>query len=174
MTVGVYYGINYDKKYVDVPPTYVSASMEGTRWSMIDTREVDTTTGLATCTLTFFKPPAGSRIVGGQIWGEAGVSTCTLSVGTGATAYARTAINNTTVAFESVNWADKTPAVAVVDKFLAATAHTSATKTALLPIASIDVMGYEFDGSTTVTVTSATADMVTGQRVTLMIDLIVP
>ena len=172
MTVGTYYGMNYTDQYIDDPPDFTHASMQGKRMSMIDTREVDTTTGLATCTLTFFKPPKGARIVGGQLWAEAGVSTCTLSVGTGATAYARTAVS-ATVPFNSVNWATKTPAVAVVDQFLAATTHTSATKTALFPIATIDMVGYEFDGETTVTVTSATADMVDAQRVTLMIDLIV-
>ena len=172
MTIGIYYGINYDYQYVDDPPNFVHASMQGKRMSMIDTREVDTTTGLATCTLTFFKPPKGSRIVGGNLWAEAGVSGGTLSVGTGATAYARTAIS-TTVPFASVNWADKTSAVAVVNSFLAATSMTAAAKTALLPIAAIDVVGYEFDGETTVTVTGATQDMVNGQRVTLVIDLIV-
>jgi len=173
MTIGIYYGINYDYQFVDIPMVHTSSSMAGNSVSMIDTREVDTTTGLATCTLTFFKPPAGSRLMGGQLWAEAGVSTCTLSVGHGATKYARKAVS-TTVPFASVNWADTTSVGAAVAAFLAATAHTAATKTALLPIALIDVVGYEFDGQTTVTVTSATADMVTGQRVTLQLDLIVP
>jgi hypothetical protein len=172
MTVGTYYGINYDYQFVDDPPNFVHASMQGKTMSMIDTREVDTTTGLATCTLTFFKPPKGSRMIGGTLWAEASVTTGTLSVGTGATTYARTACS-ATVPFNSVNWADKTSAVAVVDKFLAATAAQPAAKTELLPIATIDMFGYEFDGETTVTVTSATADMVDAQRVTLRIDLIV-
>ena len=38
---------------------------------MIDTREVDATTGLATITCNFFKPPKGSRIIGGTLWAEA-------------------------------------------------------------------------------------------------------
>ena len=54
-----------------------------------------------------------------------------------------------------MNWADKTSAVADVDKFLAATGHNAAAKTELLPIAEIDSVGYEFDGETTVTVTGA-------------------
>ena len=173
MTIGTYYGINYDYQYVDSPMTHVSSSMQGNLMTFIDTREVDTTTGLATCTLTFFKPPAGSRLVGGQIWAEAGVSTGTLSVGHGATTYARKAVS-ATVPFASVDWADPTPVSAAVAAFLPATSMTAAAKTDLLPIALIDVVGYEFDGKTTVTVTSATADMVNNQRVTLRIDLIVP
>lgn len=172
MTVGIYYGINYDYQFVDEPPNFVSASMQGRRMSMIDTREVDTTTGLATCTLTFFKPPKGSRLIGGNIYAEAGTSGGTLSVGHGATRFGRTAIS-TTVPFPSVDWSNKTPVSAAVDAFLAATSMTSAAKTALLPIALIDTVGYEFDGETTVTVTSATQDMVNGQRVTLQIDLII-
>jgi len=173
MTVGVYYGINYDYSYVDVPPVHVSSSMRGNLVTMIDTQEVDATTGLATCTLTFFKPPAGSRLVGGELSAELGVSTGTLSVGHGATKYARTAVS-ATVPFASVNWASTTSVSAAVAAFLAATSMTASAKTALLPIALIDVIGYEFDGATTVTVTSATADMVAAQRVTLRIDLIVP
>jgi len=173
MTVGTYYGINYTAKYITVPPSEVHASMQGKKVSMIDTREVDATTGLATCTLTFFKPPRGSRIIGGNLYAEAMVSTGTLSVGTGATTYARKAVS-ATVPFESVDYTDKTSAVAVVANFLAATTMTSAAKTALLPIALIDKIGYEFDGDTTVTVTGATADMVDAARVTLQIDLIMP
>ena len=173
MTVGTYYGINYDYQYVDDPPEFVSASMQGRLMTMIDTREVDATTGLATCTLTFFKPPKGTRLVGGYLYGEQVSGSGTLSVGHGATAYARTAVS-ATVPFASVNWADKTPVSAAVAAFLAATNYYSAAaKTALLPIALIDVVGYEFDGETTVTVTSATNDMVDAARVTLQIDLIV-
>lgn len=172
MTTGIYYGINYDLQFVDVPPSQVHASMQGKKISMIDTREVDTTTGLETCTLTFFKPPRGSRIIGGNLYSEINVTGCTLSVGTGATTYARKAVS-ATVPFESVDYTDKTSASAVVDKFLAATAAATAAKTALLPVALIDVVGYEFDGDTTVTVTSATAAMITGSRVTLQIDLLV-
>ena len=172
MTVGIYYGINYDYSYVDVPPVHVSSSMRGNLVTMIDTREVDATTGLATCTLTFFKPPAGSRLVGGELSAEAMANGGTLSVGHGATKYARKAVS-TTVPFASVNWADATSVSAAVAAFLAATVHTAAAKTALLPVALIDVVGYEFDGETTVTVTGATADMVDTKRVTLRIDLIV-
>lgn len=173
MTANVYYGINYDYNFVDVPPIYTSSSMAGTKVSMVDTLEVTTAGGLATCSLTFFKPPAGSRLVGGSLYAEAGVSTCTLSVGHGATKYARKAVS-TTVPFASVDWADATSVTAAVAAFLAATSATAAAKTDILPIALIDVVGYEFDGATTVTVTAATADMVTAQRVTLRIDLIVP
>jgi hypothetical protein len=173
MTVGVYNGINYAKSQT-VPPTMVHASCAGKRVTMIDTVEVDTTTGLATCTLTFFKPPRGSRIIGGNLFAEALVTGGTLSVGTGATKYARTSIS-ATVPFESVDYTDDTSVVADVDKFLAATTiGTTPAKTALIPIALIDVFGYEFDGETTVTVTSATADMVNAKRVTLQIDLILP
>jgi hypothetical protein len=171
MTTGTYYGINYDYQFVDDPPEFVHASMQGRLMSMIDTREVATADGLDPVTLTFFKPPKGSRIVGGTLFNEALVSTGTLSVGTGATTYARTAVS-ATVPFASVNWADKTAAIADVDNFLAATTMDAATKTDLLPIAEIDTIGYEFDGETTVTVTSATAAMITGARVTLRIDLI--
>jgi hypothetical protein len=172
MTVGVYYGINYDYQFVDDPPANVHASMQGKVISMIDTREVDTTTGLATCTLTFFKPPKGSRLIGGNLYAEASVTSGTLSVGHGATKYGRTAVS-ATVPFASVDWTNTTSVSASVAAFLAATTHNAATKTALLPIALIDTVGYEFDGDTTVTVTSATSDMINGQRVTLQIDLIV-
>jgi len=172
MTVGVYYGINYDYQFVDVPPASVHASMQGRLMTMIDTREVDATTGLATCTMTFFKPPKGSRIVGGTIWGEAVSGSGTLSVGFGATAYARTALS-ATVPFPSVNWADKTSVGAIVAGLLAATNfYSAAVKVELLLIPLIDTVGYEFDGETTVTVTSATNDMIDGARVTLKIDLV--
>jgi hypothetical protein len=171
MTIGIYYGMNYTAETITVPPLLTHASMKGDLKSMIDTREVDATTGLVTCTLTFFKPPQGSRIVGGYLWAEAMATDGTLSVGTGATRFARTAVS-ATVPFNSVNYADETSAVAVVDQFLAATVHSSAAKTALLPIAAIDMVGYEFDGETTVTVTGATADMINAARVTLRIDLI--
>jgi hypothetical protein len=173
MTIGTYYGINYTSQYVTVPPTEIHASCQGKQVCMIDTREVDATTGLATCTLNFFKPPKGSRIVGGELWAEAMATNGTLSVGTSATTWARKAVS-ATVAFNSVDYTDKTSATAVVDKFLAATTLSSAAKTALLPIATIDSVGYEFDGDTIVTVTGATADMVDGARVTLMIRLIMP
>jgi hypothetical protein len=173
MTIGVYNGINYAKSQT-VPPTLTHASMAGKRVTMIDTREVDATTGLATCTLTFFKPPKGSRIIGGNLWAEAMVTGGTLSVGTGATTFGRTAVS-ATVPFESVDYTNTTSVVANVAKFLAATTiGTTPAKTALLPIALIDVVGYEFDGDTTVTVTGATADMVDTKRVTLQIDLIMP
>jgi hypothetical protein len=172
MTVGTYYGINYDYQYIDDPPSFTHASMQGKRFTMIDTREVDSTTGLETITCTFFKPPKGARIVGGTLWAEAMAASGTLSVGTGATKYARTAVS-ATVPFNSVNWANETSAVADVDKFLTATVHTSATKSTLLPIAEIDTFGYEFDGDTTVTVTGAVSDMVDTKRITLRIDLIV-
>jgi len=172
MTIGIYYGINYTGQYVTSPPDFTHASMQGKRMCMIDTREVDATTGLETITLTMFKPPKGSRLVGGTLWAEAGATGMTLSVGTGATKYARTAVS-TTVPFNSVNWAVQTSAIAVVDKFLAATTHTSATKSLLLLIADIDTVGYEFDGDTAVTITSGTADVVDTKRITLRIDLIV-
>jgi hypothetical protein len=172
MVTGTYYGINYDYQYVDDPCEFVHASMQGKRMCMIDTREVDATTGLETCTLTFFKPPKGSRLVGGTLWAEAMAASGTLSVGHGATTYARTAVS-ATVPFNSVNWADKTSVTADVDAFLTATTHTSATKTKFLAIAMIDLVGYEFDGETTVTVTGATSDMVDTRRVTLRLDLIV-
>jgi hypothetical protein len=172
MVTGTYYGINYDYQYVDDPCEFVHASMQGKRMCMIDTREVDATTGLATCTLTFFKPPKGSRLVGGILWAEAMASGGTLSVGHGQTTYARTS-PSATVPFSSVNWASTTHVDATVAAFLAATAHTSAAKTYLLPIALIDTFGYEFDGDTTVTVTGAGNDMVDTKRVTLRIDLIV-
>jgi hypothetical protein len=173
MTIGIYYGINYDYQYVDDPPSFVHASMKGKVMTMIDTREVDATTGLATCTLTFFKPPKGSRLIGGNLYGEASSGSGTLSVGHGATKYGRTAVS-TTVPFASVDQANTTPVSANTTAFLAATNYYSApAKTALLPIALIDTVGYEFDGETTVTVTSATNDMIDGARVTLQIDLIV-
>jgi len=172
MTIGTYYGINYDYQYVDSPPDFVHASMQGKRMCMIDTREVDATTGLETITLTMFKPPKGSRIIGGALWAEAGETGMTLSVGHGQTTYARHAVS-TTVPFNSVNWASTTHVDADVDAFLAATTHSSATKSLLLLIADIDIIGYEFDGETTVTVTGGTADVVTTKRITLRIDLIV-
>jgi hypothetical protein len=172
MTVGIYYGINYDYQFVDSPPSFVHTSMQGKRMTMIDTKEVDTTTGLETCTLTFFKPPKGSRLIGGQLWAEAMAASGTLSVGHGATKYGRKAVS-ATVPFASVDDTNLTPVAADVDAFLDATVHTAAAKTDLLPIGFIDTVGYEFDGATTVTVTGAVADMVNGARVTLRINLIV-
>ena len=173
MTVGAYKGMNY-KQRDDIPPTTVMANMSGKEVTMIDSREVDATTGLATNTLTFFKPPRGSRLIAGSLLAEAMASGGTLSVGTGATTWARKAVNNTTNPFESVDYTDKTSAVAVVDNFLAATVHTSAARTELLPVGKIDKLGYEFDGDTTVTVTGATADMVDGARVTMILKLLMP
>ena len=75
MGAGTYYGINYDYQFVDVPPVLVEANCQGKRVTMIDTVEVATATGLdAGTTITFFKPPQGSRLVGGNLFAEAGAT----------------------------------------------------------------------------------------------------
>jgi len=162
--MGTYYAVNYTKKYVTVPPVYVSAAYQGDTVTMMDTVETLTATGLTASTFNFFKPPAGYRWNGvGTIYCDALGGATTLSVGTSATDYARTGV--------SVNWATKTPAVAVVNSFLAAFSSVSAVKTSLGPIAAIDVLMYEFDGGTTVTVTS-TDTMDTAKTITLVMEFV--
>jgi len=77
-------------------------------------------------TIYMFIPPNGARVKGGYVISDA--------LGTGVTL--------------KVGIPDAT------DKFLAATSHASATKSALLPAAAIDAVGYEFDGETPVVITT--------------------
>jgi hypothetical protein len=162
MGVGNYYSDQYTDVYVDVPPDKVPASLAGKVRALYATVESATATGLDSgSTLTMFRPPAGWRFYGGEIWSDNLTNSTTLAVGTGATKFARSGVN--------VNWADQTPAVAVTAAFGAATDHGSAaTKTLLGLAAGIDVIGYEFDGATNVVVTTGTGAMATGATITLV------
>lgn len=89
----------------------------------------------AASTIHVCRPQKGARLIGGFIAADDLGTSNTLSVGTGI---------------------DAAGGVAVVDKFLAATAAgAAATKTDLLPPAAIAAMGYEFDGETDLNITCA-------------------
>jgi hypothetical protein len=89
----------------------------------------------AASTIAVCKPPKGARLIGGYIAADDLGTSNTLSVGHGIEADA---------------------GVAVVDKFLGATAAGAAeTMTALLPAGKIGAIGYEFDGETDLTITGA-------------------
>lgn len=168
MSAGAYNSVQYAAPYVTVPPDKVDASFAGKTMTMFGTVESLTATGLdAGSTVQMFRPPAGARFVGGAIWSDDLGSSVTLAVGTGATKYARATDTR------DVNYADATSAIAVADKFGAATSHASATKTLLGLAANIDVIGYEFDGHTNVVVTTAGATMTTAKTITLVMEFII-
>ena len=169
MAVGTYYSDEYTDKYIDVPPTMVHTSKEGKTLTIIAKAATLTATGLdATSTFTMMRPPRGCRWNGyGKLWTDADLTNnVTLSVGTGATAYARSG--------DDVNYADATPVVAVPAAFLALTNHGggAATMTELGLAAAADYVGYEFDGETNIIITSAVAAMATGVNVTLMMQFV--
>ena len=124
--MAIVYGVNYTDAFIDSPPEAVHASKWGGKVvSFYDTYEASS---LALgSTIYCFRPPKGARWVGyGRLWSRALGTGVTLAVGIpGATG-----------------------------RFLAATAHASATMTELGAAATIDSVGYEFDGATDVIITT--------------------
>lgn len=178
MSAGTYQGVNYAKKFNTVPPQQVDANWQGNRETWIDSVETLTGTGLdAGSQIKFFRPPQGARLVGGFLVTDAGAlaSGGTLEVGVTASVFNRKSGSTLIDDARNVDYSSKvSPAAEDTDKFLTATAGDSQAKTALLPAALLDMIGYEFDGQTDVIVTSATAALITGKTITLALDLIIP
>jgi len=130
------FGVNYTKAFKTIPPSFVQSSEYGGPVKAYrDTYEAATLDYPGS--IYMFRPAKGLKWTGrGFLMADALGTGVTLSVGTGITGAGVTA---------------------VVDKFLAATVLTSAARTELGPIATIDAVGYEFDGQTDVIVTTGVA-----------------